>query len=48
MSPFRAQVREIKEAVIKVIPKSIPKPFDILLVDTVDGMQGQQRNYKLC
>lgn len=45
MSPFRAQVREIKEAVIKVIPKSIPKPFDILLVDTVDGMQGQQRNY---
>ena len=45
MSPFRAQVREIKKEVKKVLPKSIPKPFDTLLVDTVDGMQGQERNY---
>jgi DNA replication ATP-dependent helicase Dna2 len=45
ISPFRAQVREIKKAVKNVIPKTIPKPFDILLVDTVDGMQGQERNY---
>jgi superfamily I DNA and/or RNA helicase len=45
MSPFRAQVREIKKEVKKVLPKSISKPFDILLVDTVDGMQGQERNY---
>ena len=45
MSPFRAQVREIKKEVKKVLPKSITKPFDILLVDTVDGMQGQERNY---
>ncbi|HET7118047.1 MAG TPA: AAA domain-containing protein [Hanamia sp.] len=45
MSPFRAQVREIKKEVKKVLPKSIIKPFDILLVDTVDGMQGQERNY---
>lgn len=45
MSPFRAQVREIKKEVKKVLPKSINKPFDILLVDTVDGMQGQERQY---
>lgn len=45
MSPFRAQVREIKYEVKKVLPKSISKPFDTLLVDTVDGMQGQERNY---
>lgn len=45
MSPYRAQVREIKKEVHKVIPKSISKPFESLLVDTVDGMQGQERNY---
>ena len=45
MSPYRAQVREIKNEVKKVLPKTIIKPFDILLVDTVDGMQGQERNY---
>lgn len=45
ISPFRAQVREIKKEVKKVLPKSISKPFDTLLVDTVDGMQGQERNY---
>ena len=45
MSPFRAQVREIKKAVKKVLPNSISKPFDTLLVDTVDGMQGQEREY---
>lgn len=45
MSPFRAQVREIKKVVNKVLPRSIAKPFDSLLVDTVDGMQGQERNY---
>lgn len=45
MSPFRAQVREIKKEIKKVIPKHISNPFDSLLVDTVDGMQGQERNY---
>lgn len=45
MSPFRAQVREIKKEVYKVLPKAINKPFDTLLVDTVDGMQGQERDY---
>lgn len=45
MSPFRAQVREIKKEVKKVLPRSLSKPFDTLLVDTVDGMQGQEREY---
>lgn len=45
ISPFRAQVREIKKFVKTVIPKSITKPFDQMMVDTVDGMQGQERNY---
>lgn len=45
MSPFRAQVREIKKEVKRVLPRSISKPFDSLLVDTVDGMQGQEREY---
>lgn len=45
MSPFRAQVREIKKEVKKALPRTITKPFDSLLVDTVDGMQGQERKY---
>lgn len=45
MSPYRAQVREIKKEVKKVIPNDISNPFDYLLVDTVDGMQGQERNF---
>lgn len=45
VSPFRAQVREIKKEVKKVLPRSISKPFDTLLIDTVDGMQGQERDY---
>lgn len=45
MSPYRAQVREIKKEVSKVLPKTISKPFDTLFVDTVDSMQGQERNY---
>lgn len=45
ISPYRAQVREIKKEVEKVLPKSLFKPFDTMLVDTVDGMQGQERNY---
>lgn len=45
ISPYRAQVREIKKEVKKALPNSIAKPFDILLVDTVDGMQGQERDY---
>ena len=45
MSPYRAQVREIKKEIKKILPKSIFNPFEILFVDTVDSMQGQERNY---
>lgn len=45
MSPYRAQVREIKNKVKKILPKNIEKPFETLFVDTVDSMQGQERNY---
>ena len=45
MSPYRAQVREIKKKVKKILRNSISNPFDSLFVDTVDSMQGQERNY---
>lgn len=45
MSPYRAQVREIKKKVKRILPNSLSNPFDLMLVDTVDGMQGQERNY---
>ena len=45
MSPYRAQVREIKKEINRIIPKSISKPFKSLFVDTVDSMQGQERHY---
>jgi DNA replication ATP-dependent helicase Dna2 len=45
ISPYRAQVREIKKEIKKVIPKSISNPFETLFVDTVDSIQGQERNY---
>ncbi|GAB1462305.1 DEAD/DEAH box helicase [Pedobacter sp.] len=45
MSPYRAQVREIKKEIKKILRNSISNPFDTLFVDTVDSMQGQQRNY---
>lgn len=45
MSPYRAQVREIKKEIKKILPKSISNPFESLFVDTVDSMQGQERNY---
>lgn len=45
MSPYRAQVREIKKEIKKIIPKSILNPFESLFVDTVDSMQGQERDY---
>jgi DNA replication ATP-dependent helicase Dna2 len=43
MSPYRAQVREIKKKIEERISKSI-KDTD-LFVDTVDSMQGQERDY---
>lgn len=45
ISPYRAQVREIKKQVKDVLPRTIAKPFETLIVDTVDSMQGQERNY---
>ena len=45
MSPYRAQVREIKKEIKKILPRTILKPFETLFVDTVDSMQGQERNY---
>lgn len=45
MSPYRAQVREIKKEIKKILRNSISNPFDSLFVDTVDSMQGQERNY---
>lgn len=45
MSPYRAQVREIKKEIKQVLRNSISNPFDNLFVDTVDSMQGQERNY---
>lgn len=45
MSPYRAQVREIKKEIEKVLPRTNSKPFETLFVDTVDSMQGQERNY---
>lgn len=43
MSPYRAQVREIKKEVKKKISNTVP--FDRLFIDTVDSMQGQERDY---
>jgi len=45
MSPYRAQVREIKKEINKTSSKSISSNFESLFVDTVDSMQGQERNY---
>ena len=45
MSPYRAQVREIKKEIKKIIPVSIINQLKLLFVDTVDSMQGQERNF---
>lgn len=45
MAPYRAQVRELKKEIKKILPKNIKKPFESLIVDTVDRMQGQERDY---
>jgi len=45
MSPYRAQVREIKKEIRKKISKSFINLFDDLFIDTVDSMQGQEREY---
>lgn len=45
ISPYRAQVREIKKEINKIIANTFDNPFDILFVDTVDSIQGQERDY---
>jgi len=45
LTPYRAQVREIKKEVKKKIGRNISNPFENLFVDTVDSMQGQERKY---
>jgi len=45
MSPYRAQVREIKKEIKKTISKSYSNLFDNLFIDTVDSMQGQEREF---
>lgn len=45
MSPYRAQVREIKKEIKQRLQNYISNPFKDLLVDTVDSMQGQERDY---
>jgi DNA replication ATP-dependent helicase Dna2 len=45
MSPYRAQVREIKKEIKNLIPNTTNKLFDSFFIDTVDSMQGQERSY---
>lgn len=45
LTPYRAQVREIKKEVKNKIGINISNPFENLFVDTVDSMQGQERKY---
>lgn len=45
MSPYRAQVREIKKEVKKITSRMLSDPFNSMFVDTVDSMQGQERDY---
>ena len=35
----------MKKEIKNILPKSISNPFETLFVDTVDSMQGQERNY---
>jgi DNA replication ATP-dependent helicase Dna2 len=45
MSPYRAQVREVKKQVKKMLSTTTSSSFDDLFVDTVDSMQGQERDF---
>ena len=45
LTPYRAQVREIKKAVHKKIGNTNPEYIESLFIDTVDRMQGQEREY---
>ena len=45
LTPYRAQVREINKALNGKIGNSFPDFNELLFVDTVDRMQGQERDY---
>ena len=45
LTPYRAQVREINKALNAKIGDSFPDFNELLFVDTVDRMQGQERDY---
>jgi len=45
MTPYRAQVREIKKALNKMIGGIDTEDTELLFIDTVDRMQGQERDY---
>lgn len=45
MTPYRAQVREIKRALNNVIGGIDSEETETLFIDTVDRMQGQERDY---
>lgn len=45
VTPYRAQVREIKKEIKRKIGKYNYHLFENLFVDTVDSMQGQERKY---
>ncbi|MEH6536655.1 MAG: AAA domain-containing protein [Psychroserpens sp.] len=47
MTPYRAQVREIKKALNKVVGSIDTEDTESLFIDTVDRMQGQERDYIL-
>ncbi len=45
LTPYRAQVREIKKALHKVVGGIDTEETEALFIDTVDRMQGQERDY---
>jgi DNA replication ATP-dependent helicase Dna2 len=45
VTPYRAQVRTIRRVLKNRFPKLTNEHFKALLIDTVDSMQGQERNY---
>ncbi|VXD19763.1 ATP-binding protein [Marinoscillum sp. 108] len=47
ITPYRAQVREIKKALNRVVKGIDTERTESLFIDTVDRMQGQERDYIL-
>ncbi len=47
LTPYRAQVREIKKHLEKTLKGTEDLNLDALFIDTVDRMQGQERDYIL-